>query len=586
MSDEQKENVTKKIFPAKMSRRKAITTMAKVAVGGAVVVVAGAGVYLVESNKGPSASTSSSSSSSSTSSSSSSTSSVNKYSGSMKIATYAAINNLDPQNGTTPGVGFFDNVFDTLFALSYAPTSKPGTYKASVVNRLAQSYTVSSDGLTYTIKLQPNVMWHNGQPLTSKDAVWAFTRLKTTAKGASFLPYLTTPAVVDNLTFTLPMSQPWVPTLTVLASYNCAIIAHPDTLGVGLANYDPAKTYQSPQNVMGTGPFKFVSQQPGVNEILTRNTNYWMKDTDGSQLPYLDGITYLPTTDPTARLTAFQSGSVDCTHEIASSSVSTVQGMQNANLSYMPWQGMVCILFNQTSGKVLSNPALRQALFKCVDKNAIDQATWGGVADLLVTPIPSYDPNFYDPAGTGVIAALDIAGAQKLLQAAGYSASNPLNLTLVDVNSAGIDQPTDTIFQASCKQAGINLSIQSEDLTTWVGDVFTKRNFDIAMHSLSYWGEPTVTINRYFGSKAPDFTTYNSATLDSLISQSGATSDPTQRASIFQQMQTEIYNNFAWVPIAGFPEIFAYYNYLNDVASYDWLVNGYDFRKAWTTKKS
>ncbi|MCZ7629591.1 MAG: ABC transporter substrate-binding protein [Microthrixaceae bacterium] len=62
------------------------------------------------------------------------------------------------------------------------------------------------------------------------------------------------------------------------------------------------------QNLIGTGPFKFVEWEVNDHLTLERNPDYWRKDAQGEQLPYLDGITFRPVPDAQARANGLLSG--------------------------------------------------------------------------------------------------------------------------------------------------------------------------------------------------------------------------------------------------------------------------------------
>jgi ABC-type transport system substrate-binding protein len=145
----------------------------------------------------------------------------------------------------------------------------------SVEPFLAESFTVSEDGKTYTFVLRDGVTFHNGDVMTSADVVANFERVKNNVEGgwlASAMKLVDTITAPDARTVVLAMSEPYAPLLNLLSEL---WILSPKSPG-----WDETITLP-----IGTGPFKFGEWLPKVSLTAPRHETYWQ-----AGLPYLDGI--------------------------------------------------------------------------------------------------------------------------------------------------------------------------------------------------------------------------------------------------------------------------------------------------------
>jgi len=225
---------------------------------------------------------------------------------------------------------------------------------------VAESWSVSADGLTYTFKIRSNIIFHDGTPLTAKDVKATFDRLRSPPAGIvsirqalfSDIVSIDTP---DPSTVVVKLKAPDASFLDTLAlPYNCIYSA--DRLAQD-ANY-PAKT------VMGSGPFVFVEHINGSHWIGKRFERYWDNDK-----PYLDGFraTFIKSQ---AVVTALQGGQIQAEFRSISPGERTqlVNSLKDRiTIQESPWVCKIDLLFN-TQAKPFDNPKIRQALSMAVDR--------------------------------------------------------------------------------------------------------------------------------------------------------------------------------------------------------------------------
>src|SRR5437868_1071308 len=172
------------------------------------------------------------------------------------------------------------------------PTDKTG---AKVVPDLAESWTISKDGRTYTLKLRHGVKFHDGSEMTSKDAKASYDKIIFPPAGVASDrkgEYLDVEAVQapDPYTIVFRLKWPSGSFLMSLASpWNWIYKA--DILAKDMRWYET--------HVMGTGPFIFVEHVRGSHWVGKKNPNYWDKGK-----PYLDGYRGIYVKDAAAQVAA------------------------------------------------------------------------------------------------------------------------------------------------------------------------------------------------------------------------------------------------------------------------------------------
>ena len=165
--------------------------------------------------------------------------------------------------------------YNTLLRID--PTDRTGTRP---VPDLAESWTVTPDGLTYTFKLRQGVRFHDGSLMTSRDVKASYDKIIFPAAGVISMRKGSYQAVevveaIDSHTVRFRLKWPEASFLTSVSSpYNWILKA--DILAKDVRWYET--------NVMGTGPFKFVEHVKGSHWVGKKNPDYWDKGK-----PYLDG---------------------------------------------------------------------------------------------------------------------------------------------------------------------------------------------------------------------------------------------------------------------------------------------------------
>src|SRR5262245_21223138 len=215
---------------------------------------------------------------------------------------------------------------------------------------VAESWNVSPDGLTYTFKIRPNVVFHDGSRLTAADVKATFDRLRAPPAGIisirqALFADIVTIDTPDPATVVMQLKAPDAAFLDTLAlPYNCIYSA--ERLSQD-ANY-PAKS------VMGSGPFFFVEHVKCSHWVGKRFDKYW-----DSAKPYLDGFraTFIKSQ---AVVTALQGGQIQAEFRSISPGERTqlVNSLKDRiTIQESPWVCKIDLLFN-TQAKPFDNPKI------------------------------------------------------------------------------------------------------------------------------------------------------------------------------------------------------------------------------------
>ena len=381
--------------------------------------VAGAGIAVAGASGGLLSACSSSSSSSSTTGGSTGThpngisTATPKPGGTVTFGVDAEEKGFSPTLGTFDEVGimYARTVFDTLMILDANGVPQPN---------LAESVTPNSDATVWTITMRPNITFHNGAPCDAAAVVANFeAHIASLLTGPALTPLqsvvATSPSVV-----TITMKTPWVPFNYYLCGgigSQFAFIAEPNWLNT-----------KNQTNPIGTGPFVFQEWVVNSHFTATRNAKYWRQG-----LPYLDSITYKPIPDPQQLYASLQSGAVDMIH---TTNAATIQQMRDdTSLAYIddtktlagePDMGLMLL---NLSKPPFNNPKLRQAMAYATSSAEYVKVIDGGVTETTNGAFTSSSPYYLADNG---YPAYNLSMAKQLIsevKAAGGSTTMTLGHT-------------------------------------------------------------------------------------------------------------------------------------------------------------
>jgi peptide/nickel transport system substrate-binding protein len=338
--------------------------------------------------------------------------------GTVRIGVGGYPDSLNPGNGVlAEAYTMYELVYDTPIAVTSA-----GEY----VPELASDWSVSDDGLTWTMTIVDGATFHDGEPLTAEDVAYSVALYRDTedfpflsSYGAPFVEVEAT----DEQTVVLTTEEP----LVTFESYMAFIYVLPEHIW---AEVDDPVAFEN-EEMIGSGPFSFVEASQGEFVELAGNADHW------STPPNVDGVIFQTISNADARVTALTTGEVDAINEFPATAVATLQNAENVNVhiaDIAAGGAFRDVFFNITDeencpedGVCSGHPALkdvevRRALATAVDKQQIIDVATLGTASPGLSLVPPGLGDFY--ASEVEDYPFDPAAANAMLDDAGYEDSD------------------------------------------------------------------------------------------------------------------------------------------------------------------
>lgn len=349
---------------------------------------------------------------------------------------------------------------------------------------LATTYTVSPDGLKYTVSLRDNALWHDGQTLTADDVVFTIRSIQTADYNSPLANsfqgvQVDTP---DPHTVVFTLKQPYAP---FLHSLTVGIV--PKHIWEQIPPQNAALAEQMLKPV-GSGPFQFaeIVSRRKTGEVtslrLVRNDKYY------GQRPYLDTFNFIFFPTPEEALAALTSKNADGVSFLPYSQLDAIKHRGSLQVRHMVLPQYFALFFNPIKNELLSDAGIRAALALAINRQTIIDEALGGEAVPLNGPIPpgifSFDSEINPPTYNPDV-------AKQNLDEAGWKDSNgdgirdkdgkKLSLTITTT-----DWPeyihTAQLVQSEWQAIGVETAIQNFGAGSIQQAVVGPRDYDVLLY--------------------------------------------------------------------------------------------------------
>jgi peptide/nickel transport system substrate-binding protein len=326
-----------------------------------------------------------------------------------------------------------------------------------IIPGLAQSWSVSEDGKTYTFKLRQGVKFHDGTPFNAEAADFNFKRMtdpkhkyydpQVGSTSLGVLKQLKSSKAVDEYTFQIELSTPNAGLIEALASLPNYYMESP----AAFEKYGK----DVGQHAVGTGPFKLVEWVRGQRMVMARNDDYWGKK------PYVDQMVYRPIIEPAARAAALKAGEVQIAWDLPVDQVDAFKADDRFNVFLRGIPATKVIECWQKSGP-FSDINVRKAVNMAIDRQTLANVILKGTA-VPATQLYGIGAASYDKS-LPIFSKYDPEGAKALLAKTKYPGGFSFFIVTSPENEpvAGALQAYEFV-QANLAEIGINMDIRVRD---------------------------------------------------------------------------------------------------------------------------
>src|SRR5499426_602418 len=436
---------------------------------------------------------------------------------------------INPYNQSSSSIyGNWQHVIEPLVEFDYA--------KKGWVGVLAESWEFREN--RWVFKLKKGIKFHSGAALTSKDVVFSVEKMRDVKGGSLQAPNfrdVTEILTPDDQTVIFVTKQPLAIFLDRLRNRFIVSKAAGDKFGDQLY-----------QNLVGTGPYKYVSYQRGGNLVFTRNDDYWGGKAD------IKDVVFRKVTEDAARLAALESGQADLINNVPVHEVARLQRHPRVNVEKIEGLRMFFLAFN-VAHKPFDNKLVRQAVNYSIDGPAIIKNIFDDIGYSINGPVGSNvlgsDPKLkrypYDPKK-----------AKELLAQAGYPNGCDVQLYY----SAG-RYPKDTevcqVVAAQMVKGGFRVELISQEWAIF----WETTGVNGGKLPFYYIGRGSLTdadtlYDQYFRTGTTKRSNFSNPEIDKLVEEQQKTPDMKKRTAILQQAGKLIMEEAPFVPLYNLADIY------------------------------
>jgi peptide/nickel transport system substrate-binding protein len=410
----------------------------------------------------------------------------------------------------------------------------------NVVPGVASSWSVSSNGLTYTFHIRPGIKFSNGQAVTAADVVFSLEyfanpKLDETAVLATGFK---SAVAVNASTVQMNLTEPTPGILYNISIFDGMIVPK------NLYQKEGKKFWNDP---VGTGPFKFSSWTRGSSITFVRNPYYWQPG-----MPYLNKVTYDYVTSDNTRLLDVENGQAQIADGIPFSEIAAVKSnssvtLQTAKVPY--WVG----LWMNEQLKPFQNLDVRKAMEYAINRPLINKQIFDGLGTNPNSVLPQL--KFDAPDSVVHPYTYNVALAKSYMAKSDF----PKGFSVTLQYPSGYAEYTDLVLvlQAEWAAIGIKVKLQSEDEATET-QLYTAGKYDITFPYAEFTSDVTVPdeyatfVGVYDGDEA-FYSWWKDPTIQSMIEKFTHTASNASRVVQWPKIQAAMLDQTPFINVIDLP---------------------------------
>ena len=461
------------------------------------------------------------------------------------------INSLDPAQFKSDGAYIIQsNVYDGLLGWGTEPvTGHPGLFSAKpgkFFGKVCESWVYENDGKTLVMRIRPGLKFPSGRPVDAHAVKYLFDRgLQSPGYMRLIFPTLlavTQPnqfVVRDDSTFVINMPAPSAMLLDVLAVSNNALL-DPEMVRSHATTDDPWASDWLKRNVAGLGPYRLVSNEPGVEVVLEATPDYWRPT------PYFRRVVAKFTPNEADRILLLKRKAIDMVIGPNSMSPKNFKSLEaEPELKVVSLPDTNCNFVSMNLKKPpFDNVKVRQAVNYAIPIQAIIPNVLYGYGEQMKSPVPSQTPG-YD--GSLSPYKYDLAKAKSLMQEAGLG-SAPTSVKLAVRVGYGPHEQAAVWIQRELEKIGFQIGIEKETDATF-RQLSSNGGHELSIEAWQSWiNDPLYHLYWNFHSAAAGTNkgSYANPALDKLIDDNIREGNLTKRAASVREAQRMILDDAVW----------------------------------------
>ncbi len=444
--------------------------------------------------------------------------------GELRVAAHVSLAPTWFDPAETPGI---ITPFMLLYAMHDAVLkAMPGDPMAPC---LAESCTMSSDGLSYALSLRKGVKFHNGEPLTAEDVKFSLERYRGAAS-KSLKDRVAGVDIHDPHRLTIRLNDPWPDFLTFYAGASGAgwIVPKKYVEQVGDEGFKKAP--------IGAGPYKFVSFTPGVELVCEAFEGYWRKP------PAIKRLVFKVVPDEATRLAALQRGEIDIAYSIRGELADEL--LRTPGLAIKPALGSAPFWLYFPEQWDPQSPwhdiRVRQAVRSALDLKTINEALTLGHSRLTGSIFPENFEFYWQPPAP----AYDPERARKLLAEAGHGRGFDAGDYYCDTSYANIGE----VALNNLREVGIRVKLRPLERAAFFKAYSEKKLKNIVQGASGAFGN-CATRAEAFVAKGGTYAYGSYPDIDALFAEQAIQMDQSKRAAILQRLQQAVHEKAIYAPI-------------------------------------
>lgn len=431
----------------------------------------------------------------------------------------------------------------------------------SLTTDLAEKYSISDDGLTYTFTLKDNIFFQDGVEVTTDDIEFTINKIQDSTIKSPKRPgfYDVKVEKVDKKTIKFILKKPYSPFLE-----NLTIGILPKHLWDNLSS-DQFPLSQYNVEAVGSGPYKISKMETQKKNMLLIPTYYELVSYDkySPQQSFIDKLIIKFYKDEKSLIDGYNKKEIEAINSISPDKIKDLKKQSDTKINTSPLPRVFAVFFNQNQSDVLIFKEVRQALNMVVDRQKIVDEVLSGYGEPLYGPIPSGLIDGTTTANNNV----DIDAAIKILNKGGWiknkdtgimekkiSSKKTIQLAIT-INTLNSDDLVKTaeLVKADWEKIGVTVDIKQFEFGDLQQNIIRPRKFEALLYGevvgrdmdfFAFWhssqrNDPGLNISMYANTK-----------VDKLLEDARKTSDTSVRASDYNSFATEVKNDI--------PAIFLY----------------------------